>query len=479
MRASFRSLVVLSLLFLACGDDNTAPTSAAGSGGGGGKGGSSGSSAGRGGSAGGGGGSSQLGAACVKDTDCGTGMVCDREISQKATIPGAPAGSSTIDESIFPGGSCTPTPISVYDPNGMTSCDPSEPIGSQKCGSDGVCSVENVMGDQMVACRKACEPSATSSGCDRDGYTCDFVNHDCIEGCRSDTECRLTVVESANGSGTDLGYDSSSKSTCNTSTGRCTHPAGSSKTGDACDRSEACDGDSSICISASAAPAGLSFPGGACTHVGCDVKGLECEDGTVCEPLRPWLDGSQTQPLCLTRCTVGAEPASQQLGKSGHGEGCREGYRCHYNGGAGAKSGVCAGGVYNDVKTNNIGATCKTDDECYSPFGLGYCLVYGLPNGGTATGICTLMDCGAPGLPNDVCGPGNECVGQQGDQSMCQHTCKAADECPAGFGCTDDDMDPSTAKTCYPLCGTTADCRNGEQCKPLSTAMGSAGLCSK
>jgi hypothetical protein len=38
-------------------------------------------------------------------------------------------------------------------------------------------------------------------------------------------------------------------------------------------------------------------------------------------------------------------------------------------------------------------------------------------------------------------------------------------------------MDPSTAKTCYPLCASAGDCRTGEQCKPLSTAMGSAGLC--
>jgi hypothetical protein len=470
-------LVVLSLLFLACGDDDSASMPAAGSGGSGGSGGSSAGSSARGGSSGGG--SSEIGAACAKDADCGTGMFCDREIAQKASIPGAPSGASTIDQSLFPGGSCTPTPISVYDPNGMTSCDPGEPIGAQKCGSDGVCSVELVMGDQMVACRKACEPSATESGCDREGYTCDFVNHDCIEGCRSDTECRLTVVESADGSGTDVSYDASSTSTCDTETGRCTHPSGSKQIGEACDRSEDCSGEEGLCIPPDAAPAGLSFPGGACTRTGCDVKGLECGDGSVCESLRPWLDGSQTERLCLTRCTVGAEPEAQRLGKSGHGEGCREGYRCHYNGGAGAKSGVCAGGVYNDVKTNNIGATCKTNDDCYSPFGLGYCLVYGLPNGMAATGVCTLMDCGAPGLPSDVCGAGNVCVGQQGDQSFCQHMCKAADECPDGFGCTDDDMDPSTPKTCYPLCAANGDCRTGEQCKPLSTAMGSAGLCTK
>lgn len=462
---------VLLCLAQACATEDSSPPPEAGSGGGGGVGGSH--------AAGSGGrnvsGTPQLGAACMADNDCAGGYRCDAEIKNIVKVANAPGGQ--VDQSLFPGGSCTPIPVATFDSNGKTSCDPRNPRGSQGCTEDGVCSVENVGGNTKVACRKACEPNADESGCDRAGYTCDFVDHDCIEGCRSDAECRILLLDS-NGDGDPDGvdYDSASSLTCETKTGRCVHPPGPQHDGQSCMQSEDCT-DDGLCIPANAAPAGLRFPDGHCTRRGCDVEGRECDDGTVCEPLRPWLGESETEPLCLTRCKVGAEAEGLRLGKSGHGEGCRAGYRCHYNGGPGADSGVCVGGIYNDVKTNNVGAPCKTNDECYSPYGLGYCLVYSLPNNTQSPGICTVMDCAVPGVPKDLCGAGNECVSQDTDESSCLHNCKSATECPSGFACTDDDNDKATAKTCYPLCLAAEDCRMNEKCVPLPSSTNGAGVC--
>jgi len=463
----------------ACGDDSPGTVSELG--GSGGRSGSGGSSSGRAGSGGAEAGGAQLGAACTKDTDCGSGFVCDMEITGQQPLPGAPGGQLNL--SVFPGGSCTPRRLAGYNPE-AGSCDPLEPRGAQGCGKDGVCSViqqVEASGSVAVACRKACEPSATESGCDREGYTCDFAARECTEGCRSDPECRVMVLDSdSDGEGDAIAYDTNSAATCDLELGRCTHPAGTQANGQSCTRDDDCS-DNGLCLSPFDALGAQRFPGGMCTRRGCDYAGLECDTGSVCEPVRPWLGESATEPLCLQRCKVGAEPADQRLGASGHGQGCRSGYRCHYNGGPGADAGVCVGGNYNDVKTNNIGAACKEDRDCYSPFGLGFCLRYALSSTQTSPGICTVLDCAAPGLPDDLCGPGNECVatGVSGDQTLCSHNCKAASECPSGFACTDDDAVAGTPKMCFPLCRTNADCRSGEQCRLMGTASGasSAGLC--
>jgi hypothetical protein len=432
--------------------------------------GSGGSAAGSGGRATGGGSADagiEVGAACTKDTDCGKGKTCDQEIAQLGTVSGAPGGQ--VDLSLFPGGSCTPVRLAAYDSTGGGgSCDPSQPTGAQGCGPDGVCLPETVSGKTLVGCRHACEPSATESGCSRTGYTCDFGSHACVEGCRSDTECRV-LLQDTNGDGQadSASYDRASDAVCSAKTGRCEHPAGAQAPGQSCGRDDDCEADG-ICITAGSGPAGQFFPGGFCSKVGCDIAGRECQGGNVCEALRPWLSETETNPICLARCTVGAEPAELQLGTNGHAEGCRAGYRCHYNGGNGAESGVCVGGNYNAVTKNDIGSACQLNSDCYSPFGIGRCLSYGLPNNASSGGICTILDCNVPGLPKDLCGSGNECVASQTDQAFCAHNCAKASECPAGFACFDDDGDTDTAKICYPICEADVDCRASEHCKLFS-----------
>jgi hypothetical protein len=430
----------------------------AGAGGAGGAGGKAGAGAGAGGVSD----SDALGAACTSDTDCGR-LSCDREIKRQVMISGAPQGQ--VDATLFPGGSCTPLRLAAFDPNGVQSCDPGGPRGAQGCGPNGVCVVETVSGKTMVACRKACEPSAKSSGCDRKGYTCDFTERACIEGCSGDVECRLQIADT-NGDGQpdSTVYDKTSGATCDDKTARCTHPAGAAAIGAGCMRDDDCGADAA-CITATTTLAGHHFPGGFCTQIGCKVAGRECGASSVCEPLRPVLGATETDPLCLTRCTVGAETGDLQRGPSGHAVGCRPGYRCAYNGGSGAQAGVCVGGEYNGVSANNVGGACSTNTDCYSPFGAGRCLKYALPDNKSSQGTCTLLDCNSPGLPMDVCGSGNECVGTSGDEAQCTHDCTKASECRAGFACSDDDGIPETSKVCYPVCETLADCRPNERCQ--------------
>jgi hypothetical protein len=456
-----------------CGDDDSSTADGGAAGGGGSSGRAAaggGGRSGRGAAGQGGGTTAELGAACEQDSDCGRDWFCDMEVERTASVAGAPNGDP-IDSPLFPGGSCTPIMRGVYDP--QSSCDPTEPVGAQGCTTVGVCSIESVEGEQQVACRRACEPRATETGCSREGYTCDFGSHACVEACRSDVECRVQLVDS-NGDGEPDGaaYDRDSQAVCDADTGRCTHEGGDQKLGASCMRDEEC-ADDGLCISGDAQVAGHRFADGYCTRLGCDVEGRECGDDAVCARLRPALNPDVTDFICLTRCKVGAEAGDEKLriGPDGHGEGCRDGYRCFYNGGPGADSGVCVSGEYNAITNNNIGKGCEEASDCYSPFGAGFCLRYGLPGNQSSGGICTILDCNAPGLPDDVCGEGNECLGSSGDQTQCMHNCKDANECPPGFACADDDGESTTPGICYPVCEKDLDCRQSERCRLFTGQM--------
>lgn len=423
-----------------------------------------------------------LGAPCTVDGDCTGGYLCDTEFKYQVAFPGG--ANDELDRVVTPGGFCTPKKRANFDPATDATCTPLAKGAAQGCGADGGCAIINgVAGNPqseypVVGCRKTCEPSKTASGCDRAGYTCDIDSSLCVEACISDQECRIQVVdEDGDGIGDALRYDAASGIRCSTETGRCEHGSGAKKSGESCERSDDCV-ENGLCIGEFDSAGGHEFPDGLCTQTSCDGF-YACDNGTVCQALRPWLGAPTTVPMCFTSCTVGAEPAADRIGTSGHGSGCRAGYRCHYNGGSGAQSGVCVGGEYNAVTTSNIGSTCKTSADCYSPFGLGYCAIY-QTSAGTLPGICTVLDCAAPGIPRDVCGGGNQCLATpeatDGDLTMCAHDCKSATECPVGFACTDDDTSSLTPKVCSPLCAVAADCREGETCQGATET--TFGLCS-
>jgi hypothetical protein len=141
-------------------------------------------------------------------------------------------------------------------------------------------------------------------------------------------------------------------------------------------------------------------------------------------------------------------------------QGCRDGYTCYWGRGEDDPSGFCDVGVFTDVTESNIGAECETDDECYSPFGYGGCD----PDFG-----CTVFECGAPGVPADICGSGATCVDFIDfgvDLFACLRTCATADDCPVGDACADLDEDPMTPgdQVCFGFCLNSAECRDGEVC---------------
>lgn len=412
---------------------------------------------------------------CESDADCPKNTFCDKQITGSIPVNGLPSGM--LDQSLFPGGSCSPKPLAPFD--SAMSCDTTLPQPVQGCGSKGTCVLESVNDETLAGCRAACEPSATSSGCAREGYTCDFSLHACIEGCRSDAECRIAVRDN-NRDGTPDTYviDEDSNAVCDPKTARCTHSGKTDvPTGAPCERLDDCSAGGS-CFLGPRAIGGLDFPGGYCTAAGCDVPGRECKgDHAVCEPIRPWLGTTSDASLCLISCEVGAEPEEQRFGANGHGTNCRDGYRCHYNGGDGAANGVCVGGVYNDVRTNNIGKECTSNAECYSPYGYGTCLLYSATEARIRAprGTCSILDCNAPGLPKNICGSGNECLAFAGDLTFCIANCETADDCAAGYACTDDDADPTTASVCFPACAKNADCRATETCQRVQGS--TAGRC--
>jgi hypothetical protein len=417
----------------------------------------------------------RLGSACKKDADCGRALFCDPEVDTSITASNLPAGVKKVPSSAFPGGSCTPQPAATYDPNGVRSCDPLAPGSQQGCGSDGACVAVLVDTKTEVACRPTCDP-LDPKACGRLGYTCDFSLKACVEGCQSDEECRLQLVDSnSDGMPDDLTYDAQSKAICDTKTFRCVLPGagGSQPTGAPCDRLDDCDPEGH-CLQSLQTYGGMAFPGGYCTKLGCDLKGRDCTgDNAVCTQLRTWGSaGTLTGRSCLQGCAVGAEPAADQVGTNGHGKGCRAGYRCHYNGGSGTQQGVCVGGNYNAVTASNVGDKCENDADCYSPFGLGNCLSLSVGTVQSPTGVCSIMDCSVPGLPDDLCGSGNQCIGLSGDVTFCAKSCLEATECAAGQACADDDSDPSTPKICYPACFGDADCRAGqERCSATASTM--------
>ncbi|MDH5676517.1 MAG: hypothetical protein OEZ06_30635 [Myxococcales bacterium] len=419
---------------------------------------------GAGGSSSGGGsrGDGEFGAGCDKTSDCKEGLVCDQEIDLSLPVEGLPGGLRDVPSSVFPGGLCTPVGANLYDPTGATSCDPLPGQLAQGCGEDGACVVVPVgSSESLVACRPVCDPTAEDGGCGgRFGYTCDFSDQACVEGCQSDEECRLWMLDSdGDGRADTRAYDDASEAVCDTQSFRCVHHGGTgAATGDSCQRMDDCE-DEGDCIEPTSTFGGLDFPGGYCTKLGCSYGGRECAgQNAVCARLRPWSVGRVTTEVCLVGCTVGAEPEADRTGTAGHGEGCREGYRCHYNGGSGDE-GVCVGGNYNDVSDNNLGSACDDDSDCYSPFGLGRCMNLAVGGVVPESAVCAIMDCHVPGIPEDVCGENAACIGLNGDMAFCVRECKVAEDCAAGYACADDDLDPGTAKICYSACFEDADCR--------------------
>jgi len=259
-----------------------------------------------------------------------------------------------------------------------------------------------------------------------------------------------------------------STSVCDAATARCTNPgtAGVSA-GTSCTRNSQCESGGD-CIGAT-----YGWPGGYCTKRRCDLAGNACAGAGVCG------DRRVGAIICLQACTVaaGATTSNTTAWLTNRG-GCRAGYSCTWNGtGAGSLDGACLPGNFNSVTTNNVGAACATDADCWSPFGQGLCLAPAADGSGFRGGYCTVLDCLAPGTPSNVCGAAATCInlgGRTGDITGCMKACSSATDCRARYACVDADADPATVgSVCLANCTSDSECRATERCSiPTGSSFG-------
>lgn len=412
------------------------------------------------------------GTACVPESEGSIGSPSDRvyELLPDGGVSTEPTTTSWPGDFMI-GGYCSNAALtSMASREGYPgACNPNGPPGEDGCGADcGRCIRVGLdaAGDMIALCHRSCTPSLTTSTC-RAGYECNAAEQVCRQGCQSDAECRIARADTDH-DGTlsfddHLVYDTTSSAVCNPTTFRC-DSAGTpdAVAGDRCERDFQCEANGR-CFSEPA----LGWPGGYCSKAGCDAPGFECAgEAAVCMDIG--------YSACLRGCHHGGEATAENpyaLGADLHGDTCDPGYTCNWDlrSEAGVTlNGGCMPGNYNSIEDSNIGASCTSDATCWSPFGHGRCIF----RSGSAAGYCSVLNCQAPGMPDNICGAGAFC--SQFDTTLatvCIDICETAADCIAGFACLDWDSDgPGDIRGCNPECEVDADCRVGESCSPFPGA---------
>jgi hypothetical protein len=411
----------------------------------------------------------ELGGPCRMGTECNGVLECLPVQSETFGGPddpinGHPNGNdTTVTTAEFVGNYCT----RFFQPSGQGCTEAQAVACAEECG---IC---DPYYSNATLCLRACRAEAATNSTCFDAYQCDLLFEACYPGCQSDDDCRIFREDTNdNGvfdpwdpvmmTGDRLVYDTESTFVCNTSTYRCEHPGtDGAEAGIACDSSQQCEANGT-CLDEET----FGFPGGYCSKVRCDID--PCGGDGICAALGLGV------PLCAESCQVGAgampPDTSTYLNNT---QGCRDGYTCFWAGVADDPTGACVPGEFNDVVDNNIGADCTEDSICYSPFGQGgcadadlLCALTGEEPGTCQVGFgCTVFDCAAPGMPDDVCGADAECVVTGAGLSLCVAKCSAAEGCLLGAACADLDGDPLTLDgVCLPFCEVDLDCRSGETC---------------
>jgi len=419
-----------------------------------------------------------VGDPCTPDRGCPRSPFCIDEFSGTVgtagsdEIVGHPEGDTTVSFTSWDEGYCSTVQTIMgggCDPNIDDSCGGLDCAVCLNAGTD-------ASGNTITLCAASCTPSLTENTC-RDGYNCALGNSACVPGCDTDDECAVyredtnedgTIDDGPAEGGVDrLVYDTDGNWTCDTTTNRCVHDGATGATaGDTCLKDTDCEARGS-CLDEAGTDG--DWPGGYCFKLGCDVAGNECAESGVCD------DRAFGIPVCLAPCEVAALTDDTDIFSSARD--CREGYSCFWDGAssAGADNGVCIPGNYNDVTTPNIGADCMGDEaNCYSPYGMGQCRDWDGDDGPGPT-VCTIFDCGAPGMPSDVCG-GDAVCAQVSDSAttLCLQSCASAEDCEEGYGCWDTSAAGITTggeTVCFAGCLEDGDCRSGETCVGASMTM--------
>lgn len=437
---------------------------------------------------------------------CEVGLPCDPargcpSFSCQASLTGALGSASDpivgLGADSIPGGAplfergyCTSAPLNtgVEPPR----CDPADPESCPACSR--CVTLFESGGIPRRTCLRRCTPSTTGNGCPT-GSTCLPGLDVCLDGCVSDDQCRISRrdsdgdgdIEAPAGTASmdRLTYDLSAGHRCDPVTERCRHEG---TVGASAGRPCAWDGDCEAdgrCLYEPRFEDDDGVPQrGYCTKLGCNQPGLECAGAGKCQRR------GVGQWSCLAPCEVGAhsKPAAPESLFLPHRD-CRAGYACTWDGEQGAgvsTNGGCLPGNYNAIRSPNIGASCVSNAECYSPLGLGRC---GRTVLGDVRDSCYVEDCGAPFPAEnpDLCGGQATCVQfASSGATVCRPTCGTANDCAEGEAC----WNPtgvlpiaSAAAVCLPVCfgpdpGTAdAQCRGNERCVGGFVAGSTPGRC--
>ncbi len=416
------------------------------------------------------------GTACFSEGVCGSSE-CQLEDSFE--------WSSTVRADGSPG---RPLPITVF-PGGYCSAGCTATRLNDECSPCAACSGDTLVGGLRLplsygsaryeatdgVCRELCAPSADRSGCSREGYTCDLETSTCMEACVDDRQCQITLAD-VDGDGTQEIFDRGPDhpAYCDRTTGRCRmRGRPGARIGDPCREDRECT-DDGVCLFATPTRAGI------CSRYGCRAEGFECPAGSECDVRSVgW-----RRSACLPTCRIGLEDGTRaMLGAGGGSPDCAPGQACIWNGvseGADA-AGSCVPAEYNGVRRSNVGAACREDGDCWSPFGYGLCL---FRQSGLDTGICSVQSCATFLGPDDeptegllpgvmigspICDPArNElCMSlgsrAQAPETYCLLRCSGAADCPARFACPE--LLAGGNNFCWPTCFDSSECRPGASCE--------------
>ncbi|MFT5354550.1 MAG: hypothetical protein ACI9KE_001756 [Polyangiales bacterium] len=470
---------------------------------------------------------------CTPDRGCiQAGFVCEAERAFTTgggtdPITDAPAGEDPYPSSIFVDGMCTPRGIQTTGTPEACDADDDEETACGDCGS-----CTDLGGVTM--CLRDCEPSLTDNGGCRDNFSCSLTDGVCLPvGCTTDTQCRVARRDTNGIAGIQtpdlctaspaqcgdsannfdaLVYDTDSAAICNLDTYECTGEPSTpgASGGDTCTDDADCE-DGGFCIeeggscttdsevdcinndqctaaitgAASDGTCDISWTGGSCIKLGCDVVGNECANDGVCQ------ERGLGVTACLEGCTVGAgadpEDAATWTDPTTANGGCRDSYGCFWKGVGGhgvANNGVCLPSTFNDVTEPNVGSVCDTADECFGPFGQARCIRFDPLD---EFGYCTVNDCTAPffdpASTANVCGGENICgnFGSAEDPfGLCLERCDDEAGVPdanlcegENMGCRGDVL--TDVNVCFPGCSTTEQCPTGETCEGATAE--ESGIC--
>lgn len=276
---------------------------------------------------------------------------------------------------------------------GSEGCDPSVP---SSCPEGSVCIyLGEYMGYEWHGCFDACTPADSTNtpydwacGC-REGYECDLTTGACFPGCSHDRECcEFWTDDNYNGNrepGEVIFYPEC-EAACDNELGpdckasyTCIYPGNDEAViGDRCEHDYQCTPKGACLSSLYTDPATGDpyYPGGYCSVMNCQYNGRECLPyGGVCANMG---GEDYTTFMCVRPCDVGTSPET-------HGYKCRstpveEAQACmpawssaFIEDPPGGEDGYCWFGNF-PGGSKILGETCRDDEECDSPFGLGMCV---------------------------------------------------------------------------------------------------------